>query len=230
VGELYQVLGQADALIVAAALTEETRGMIDAAALALLPRGAIVANFARGGIIEETALQAALAAGTLQGALLDVYSKEPLAADHPLRTNDKALLTPHLGASTAEGQRNVAVDVCIAVRDALLEGELSGAVNLAGVDHGRWRDLRGGLSLARQATSIARAARQSRRARHRSGDAPRRAAVRGRRESADGVGGGGRARTDHGRGPHQPDQRARAPANEASRSRWCRCSPPRTST
>src|SRR5581483_11591286 len=95
--------------------------------------------------------------GQIGGALLDVYGKEPLAADSPLRTRDNVLLTPHLGASTAEGQRNVAVDACIAVRDALLNGELAGAVNLAGVERGRWRDLRGALFLARQATSIARA-------------------------------------------------------------------------
>jgi D-3-phosphoglycerate dehydrogenase len=67
------------------------------------------------------------------------------------------LLTPHLGASTAEGQRNVAVDACVAVRDALLVGELTGAVNLAGADRGRWRDLQGALTLARQASAIARA-------------------------------------------------------------------------
>src|SRR5581483_1942883 len=74
-----------------------------------------------------------------------------------LRALENVLLTPHLGASTAEGQRNVAVDACIAVRDALLNGELAGAVNLAGVDRGRWRDLRGALFLARQISAIARA-------------------------------------------------------------------------
>src|SRR6185503_18446297 len=154
---LEELLPRVDILTVHTPMTDETRGIIDAEALALLPDGAIVANFARGGIIDEKALTDALASARLGGAMLDVYSKEPLAPDHPFRTNDRVLLTPHLGASTAEGQRNVAVDVCVAVRDALLEGELSGAVNLAGADHGRWRDLRGGLALARQATSIARA-------------------------------------------------------------------------
>ncbi len=138
-------------------LNEETRGLVGADALARLQRGALVANFARGGIVDEAALAAALDSGHLAGALLDVYSKEPLAADSPLRARENVLLTPHLGASTAEGQRNVAVDACIAVRDALLNGELAGAVNLASVDRGRWRDLRGALFLARQATAIARA-------------------------------------------------------------------------
>jgi D-3-phosphoglycerate dehydrogenase len=155
--QLAELLARADVLTVHTPLTDETRGMIGADALGRLPRGAIVANFARGGIIEESALAAALGGGRLGGALLDVYTTEPLGADHPLRRADNVLLTPHLGASTVEGQRNVAVDVCIAVRDALLSGQLSGAVNLAGVDRARWRDLRGALFLARQEAAIARA-------------------------------------------------------------------------
>ena len=154
---LEAMLPKIDILTVHTPLTDETRGMIDGAALALLRRGSIVANFARGGIIEEAALSKALDDDHLAGALLDVYSKEPLASDSPLRTRENVLLTPHLGASTAEGQRNVAVDVCLAVRDALLNGELAGAVNLAGVERGRWHDLRGALLLARQASSIGRA-------------------------------------------------------------------------
>jgi D-3-phosphoglycerate dehydrogenase len=154
---LSELLPRSDVLTVHTPLTDETRGMVDAAALDRLPKGAIVANFARGGIIDESALASALAAGKLSGALLEVYTKEPLAADHPFRGLPNVLLSPHLGASTAEGQRNVAVDVCIAVRDALLSGDLTGAVNLTGVDRGRWRDLRGALALARQSTQIARA-------------------------------------------------------------------------
>lgn len=154
---LEAMLPKVDVLTVHTPLNDETRGMIDARVLGLLRRGSIVANFARGGIVEENALLAALDSEHLAGALLDVYAKEPLAADSPLRKYDNVLLTPHLGASTAEGQRNVAVDVCLAVREALLNGELAGAVNLAGVERGRWRDLRGAFVLARQATAIARA-------------------------------------------------------------------------
>lgn len=154
---LEAMLPRIDVLTVHTPLTDETRGMIGAEALALLRRGSIVANFARGGIIEEAALTHALDREHLAGALLDVYSKEPLAADSSLRTRDNVLLTPHLGASTAEGQRNVAVDVCLAVREALLNGELGGAVNLAGVERGRWHDLRGALFLSRQSAAIGRA-------------------------------------------------------------------------
>ena len=155
--KLHDLLPRADVLTVHTPLTDETRGMIGSEALGLLPRGAIVCNFARGGIVDDAALTEALSGGRLRGALLDVYPKEPLAKDHPLRTMDNVLLTPHLGASTAEGQRNVAVDVCADVRDALLSGELSGAVNIAGVDRGRWSDLRAPLFLARQAAAIGRA-------------------------------------------------------------------------
>jgi D-3-phosphoglycerate dehydrogenase len=154
---LPALLARAQVLTVHTPLTDETRGMLGRDALALLPRGAIVANFARGGIVDDTALADALTSGALQGALLDVYAKEPLAVRNPLRTMPNALLTPHLGASTAEGQRNVAIDVCADVRAALLSGELSGAVNIAGVDRMRWRDLRGALFLARQIGAIGRA-------------------------------------------------------------------------
>lgn len=157
IDKLDDLLSRADVLTVHTPLTDETRGMIGAEALARLPRSAIVCNFARGGIVDDAALTDALSSGRLRGALLDVYPKEPLAKDHPLRTMENVLLTPHLGASTAEGQRNVAVDVCVDVRDALLSGELSGAVNIAGVERDRWSDLRAPLFLARQAAAIGRA-------------------------------------------------------------------------
>jgi D-3-phosphoglycerate dehydrogenase len=151
------LLARSQVLTVHTPLTDETRGLLGRDALAQLPKGAIVANFARGGIVDDGALADALKSGHLQGALLDVYTKEPLAADHPLRSMENVLLTPHLGASTAEGQRNVAIDVCGDVRAALLSGELSGAVNISGVDRARWRELRGALFLAKQAAAIGRA-------------------------------------------------------------------------
>lgn len=154
---LDELLGQTDILTVHTPLSDETRGMIGARELALLPDGAIATNMARGGIVAEPDLVAALQRGRLRGAALDVYPNEPLAADSLLRTMDNVVLTPHLGASTAEGQRNVAVDVAAAVREALLSGQFSGAVNLAGVDRDRWGGLQPALVLARQAAAIARA-------------------------------------------------------------------------
>lgn len=154
---LQDLLRSSDIVSIHTPLTDETRGMIGDAELALLPENAIVANLARGGIVEEAALERALASGTLGGAILDVYSKEPLPADSPLRTLPNVLLTPHLGASTAEGQRNVAVDVCAAVRDALLDGELSRAINVVGGLDGKWDEIKPALVLVRRMAAIARA-------------------------------------------------------------------------
>lgn len=154
---LDELLPTADVLTVHTPLTPETKGMITSRELAMLPAGAIVANLARGGIVVEDDLVAELGRERLRGAMLDVYSKEPLAADHPFRRIPNLVLTPHLGASTAEGQRNVAVDVCAHVRDALVSGELSTAVNVAGGDEVRWKEMRGAITLARRSAAMARA-------------------------------------------------------------------------
>ena len=103
--------------------------MIGDAELALLRKGAIVINAARGGVVDEAALQRALESGHLGGAALDVFGAEPLGADHPLRTLPNVVLTPHIGAATAEAQRNVAIEITTAVRAALLNGDYASAVN-----------------------------------------------------------------------------------------------------
>lgn len=154
---LEDLLRASDVVTVHTPLSPETKGMIGSAELGLLRDGAIVANMARGGIVEESALIAALQTNRLGGAVLDVFSQEPLAADSPLRALKNIVLTPHLGASTAEGQRNVAVDVCAAVRDALLSGELSRAINVVGGVDGRWEEIRPALVLVRRMAAIARA-------------------------------------------------------------------------
>ena len=154
---LEKLLTTCDVITVHTPLNPETTGMIGAAELSLLAPGAIVANLARGGIVEETALAGALGSGALGGAILDVYTQEPLDASSPLRTLPNVVLTPHLGASTAEGQHNVAVDVCAAVRDALLSGELSRAINVVGGIEGRWDEIRPALVLTRRMASIGRA-------------------------------------------------------------------------
>lgn len=154
---LEELLRQSDIVTVHTPLTPETTGMIGTPELAMLRDGAIVANLARGGIVAEDALEAELRSGRLGGALLDVFAKEPLPESSSLRTLPNVVLTPHLGASTAEGQRNVAVDVCAAVRDALLSGELSRAINVVGGLDGRWNEVRPALVLVRRMTAIARA-------------------------------------------------------------------------
>jgi D-3-phosphoglycerate dehydrogenase len=156
-GSLDELLSVADVLTVHTPLNDETKGMIGRRELARLPGGAVVCNLARGGIVEEAALIDGLRSGALQGAVVDVYESEPLSPDHPLRTMSNVMLTPHIGASTAEAQRNVAVDVCLAVRDALLAGELSRSLNVASVNGLRWDEVQPALLVARRAAAIARA-------------------------------------------------------------------------
>ena len=153
---LEALLAASDFVTVHTPLTDETTGMIGAPQLALLRRGAVVANLARGGIIEETALIDALNSGQLGGATLDAFNKEPLTGDHAWRGVPNLLLTPHIGASTAEAQRNVAVDVCHAVRDALLNNELSRSLNVA-ESGGDWHSLQQALLVARRSAAVARA-------------------------------------------------------------------------
>jgi D-3-phosphoglycerate dehydrogenase len=153
---LETLLEQSDILTVHTPLTDETTGMIGKRELARLPQRSIVVNMARGGIVDESALLEALDKKHLFGAVVDAYEKEPLAADHPLRTQPSVLLTPHIGASTTEAQRNVAVDVCIAVRDALLSGELSRSINVADVG-GQWAEVEPALTLTRRAAAVGRA-------------------------------------------------------------------------
>ena len=114
--------------------SEETMGMVDAAALKAMKPGAFIVNCARGGIVNETDLAAALESGHLGGAALDVYTTEPLPADSPLRKLPQLIMTPHLGASTYEAQDNVGIEVAEAIADFLLNGTVRNAVNLPSMD------------------------------------------------------------------------------------------------
>ncbi len=121
---LESLLETSDFVTLHVPLGDSTRGLIGAAEIARMRPTAILINAARGGIVDETALAAALREGTLRGAALDVYEQEPLPADHPLRDTPNLVMTPHLGASTPEAQREVAIEIAYAVRDALLQGDL----------------------------------------------------------------------------------------------------------
>lgn len=94
----HDALGEADALIIAAALTAETKGMVDARALASLRRGSLLVNIARGGVVDSMALVDALSSGHLYGAGLDVTDPEPLPSDHPLWNCPNFIVTPHVAA------------------------------------------------------------------------------------------------------------------------------------
>ena len=98
-----------------------------------MKKGVRVINCARGGIIDEKALQQALESGKCAGAALDVYEEEPPTAEHPLIVNENCICTPHLGASTSEAQINVAKDIARNALDALTGGELRNAVNIPSI-------------------------------------------------------------------------------------------------
>jgi D-3-phosphoglycerate dehydrogenase len=96
-------------------------------------RGSVLVNVARGGVVDEAAVAEALHDGHLASAAFDVYGSEPLVEDSPLRGAPNLVLTPHLGASTAEAQLRVAREISEALRDALLKGDLTSAVNAPSV-------------------------------------------------------------------------------------------------
>ena len=127
--EFDELLATSDYISVHVPKTAETTGLIDAAAIAKMKRGAYLINCARGGIVDEAALCEALTNGHLAGAGLDVYSTEPLPADSPLLELDNVVLTPHIGANTYEAQENVAVAVANQIVKFLTTGEAINAVN-----------------------------------------------------------------------------------------------------
>jgi D-3-phosphoglycerate dehydrogenase len=108
--------------------------MVDATRLEKTKRGVRVINCARGGLIDEDALAEALHSGQVGGAALDVFEIEPLPSDSPLRTAPNLVLTPHLGASTAEAQESVGIEIAQSIRAALLEGTIRNAVNMPNLD------------------------------------------------------------------------------------------------
>jgi D-3-phosphoglycerate dehydrogenase / 2-oxoglutarate reductase len=131
---LEELLPQADYITVHMPLTDETKYMIDEAALAKCKKGVKLFNCARGGIIKESALIAGLKSGHVGGAGLDVFEEEPLAKDSEFRTLPNVVLTPHLGASTAEAQESVGIEIAEQIADVLLHGAVRNAVNLPSMD------------------------------------------------------------------------------------------------
>jgi len=127
---LEQIFERADFITVHTPLTDDTRGMIGAAAFAKMKKGVRIINCARGGIVDEAALAEALGSGKVAGAALDVFVEEPPPADHPLLKLGNVIVTPHLGAATNEAQVQVAVDIAQQIVDFLLGGVARHAVNI----------------------------------------------------------------------------------------------------
>lgn len=130
VSSLPELLRRVSILTLHCPLEADTRGMIDAAALAMLPQGALVVNAARGGIVDEADLLAALEAGHIAGAAIDVFETEPLPEASPLRRHPRVLATPHIAANTPNGAAAMATGAadCIISVLAGRQPRLAGAI------------------------------------------------------------------------------------------------------
>ena len=132
--DLDAVYREADFITVHMPVTKETKEMLNAAAFAKMKPGVKIVNCARGEIICEADLIAALESNKVAGAALDVFAVEPLPADHPYRKQPNLILTPHLGASTEEAQEKCGIEVAEVIAGYLLTGEVRNAVNLPYLD------------------------------------------------------------------------------------------------
>src|SRR5579871_6162197 len=127
---LEQLYRRADFITVHTPLTRDTRSLVGEAAFAMMKPGVRIINCARGGIVDERALAAALEAGKVAGAALDVFVEEPPPRDHPLLRFENVIATPHLGAATDEAQIQVAIDIAQQTAEFLLNGAISHSVNM----------------------------------------------------------------------------------------------------
>jgi D-3-phosphoglycerate dehydrogenase len=152
--ELEEMLRRADFISLHAPLTEKTRNILDARALAAAKRGVRIVNCARGGLVDEDALRAALDSGHVAGAAFDVFSIEP-AVENPLFGHPNVVCTPHLGASTMEAQENVALQIAEQMSDYLLRGAISNAVNFPSITAEEAPRLKPFIKLAEQLGSFA---------------------------------------------------------------------------
>lgn len=132
--KLDDAVVQADFITMHMPLTPETKHMLNADRLARLKKGVRIINCARGGLIDDNALAAALTSGQVAGAALDVFEVEPPPADYALLKAPNTVFTPHLGASTDEAQENVGIEIAEVIAAHLLHGTVVNAVNMPNVD------------------------------------------------------------------------------------------------
>ncbi|MBT7766654.1 MAG: phosphoglycerate dehydrogenase, partial [Bdellovibrionales bacterium] len=144
---LEQFWPKIDFLTVHTPLTAKTKHLVNADAFSQMKDGVVVVNCARGGIFDEAALYDALKSGKVYAAGLDVFEQEP-AKENPLFELDNVVFTPHLGASTAEAQVNVAVQIAEQISDYLLNGTVQNALNIPAVSEAELPKLRPYLNLA----------------------------------------------------------------------------------
>lgn len=152
---LDELLSRSDFVTIHTPLTRETYHLLNKERISKMKKGAYLINCARGGIVDENALYEALVSGHLAGAALDVFEKEPVPPDHPLLKLNNVVVTPHLGASTVEAQKVVAVEIAKQVVDYLLHGIIRNAVNVPAITGEALAVLKPVLNLAERLGSFA---------------------------------------------------------------------------
>ena len=152
--ELNDLLARADFITLHVPMTPETKNILSADAIAKTKKGVRIINCARGGLIDENALKAAIDNGHVAGAALDVFETEP-AKENVLFGNEKVVATPHLGASTTEAQENVALQVAEQISDYLLTGAITNALNMPSISASEAQKVRPWISLAEKLGSFA---------------------------------------------------------------------------
>ena len=152
--ELDELIRRADFLTLHTPLTEKTSNIIDAKAIAAMKKGVRIINCARGGLVNEADLRAALDSGHVAGAAFDVFTEEP-ATRNPLFGHPNVVCTPHLGAATTEAQENVALQIAEQMADYLLRGAISNAVNFPSLSAEEAPRLRPFIDLADKLGSFA---------------------------------------------------------------------------
>src|SRR6201986_2075688 len=151
--ELNDLLARADFITLHVPLTPETKNILSADAIAKTKKGVRIINCARGGLVDENALKAAIDNGHVAGAALDVFESEP-AKENILFGSDKVVATPHLGASTTEAQENVALQVAEQISDYLLTGAITNALNMPSISASEAQKVRPWISLAEKLGSF----------------------------------------------------------------------------
>jgi D-3-phosphoglycerate dehydrogenase / 2-oxoglutarate reductase len=152
--ELEDIFRRGDFITLHTPLTDKTRNIIDARAIAMMRKGVRIINCARGGLIVEDALYEALKSGHVAGAALDVFAEEPANA-HKLFGLENVVATPHLGAATSEAQENVALQIAEQMSDYLLSGAVSNALNMPSISADEAPRLKPFIALAEKLGSFA---------------------------------------------------------------------------
>jgi D-3-phosphoglycerate dehydrogenase len=152
-GSLDEVFAASDYLSLHVGLTPQTQNMINAESLKKMKKGVRIVNCARGELIEEAALVAALEQGQVGAAALDVFPKEPLK-DSPLQKMENVVLTPHIAGSTNEAQENVGQQIALQVKEYLKHGVIQNSVNVPSVTHEEYLLLKPYVTLAERLSSF----------------------------------------------------------------------------